>query len=145
MTHVGPSNLDLDLNLNDFDPNYDPAADLATLEANCPMCRTPTTASLHEELRRTLETRYPATYAERRVEEEAARGAKIGEEGIEGMTILIGNRHKLLRDRGEGVGNKHDWTFFVRFSRPETIQEVRVNLVSTLELRSISRISLFMH
>lgn len=125
-THITPSSLDLDL--SHFDPNYDPTADLASLEANCPMCRTQTSASLHTELKATLAARYPKTYEERRVEEEVARGSRTGQDGVEGMTILIGNRHRMVR--GEESANKHDWTFFVRFSRPEIVQEVRVNLVS---------------
>ncbi|KAF2472789.1 uncharacterized protein BDR25DRAFT_219293 [Lindgomyces ingoldianus] len=128
-THITPSNLDLDL--TDFDPNYDPASDLSTLEANCPMCRTSTAASLDAELKQTLEARYPVTYAERRTEEEAARGDQSGGNGIEGMTILIGNRHRLIRTSRADAANKHDWTFFVRFSRPELIQEVSVDLHPT--------------
>jgi hypothetical protein len=95
------------------------------------MCRTSTSASLNTELRDVLKGRYPVTYEERREEEVEARGRKIGQDGIEGMTILIGNKHRMERN-GESseVSNKHDWTFFVRFSRPEIIQEVRVNLVS---------------
>jgi hypothetical protein len=41
--------------------------------------------------------------------------------------MLIGNKHRLVR--GAEDDNQHDWTFFVRISRPELVQEVRVNLV----------------
>lgn len=124
LTHITP------LELTHFDPNYDPSADLSSLEANCPMCRTPTTASVCTELRQQLRDRYPVLYEQRRIEEEEERGRRNGQDGIEGMTILIGNEHKLERSRESETSNKHDWTFFVRFSRPEIIQEVRVNLVS---------------
>lgn len=120
----------VDVGLADFDPNYDPSYDL---EANCPMCRTHTTASPDTELAKQLETKYPATYAERRVEEEIDRGSRIGHNGVEGFMILIGNRHKLIR--GTEDANQHDWTFFVRTSRPDLVKEVRINLVSRPNLR----------
>ncbi|KAF2258212.1 hypothetical protein CC78DRAFT_537984 [Lojkania enalia] len=121
---IMPSSLNLDH--SQFDPNYDPANELMSLEANCPMCRSRTTASLDDGLKRILEARYPATYAERRAEEEAVR---VGDSGVEGMVILIGNKHRLVS--GVEEGNKHDWTFFVRLSRPEIVEEVRVHLHPT--------------
>lgn len=115
------------MNLADFDPNYDPSYDL---EANCPMCRTHTNASPDKTLARQLEKKYPATYAERRVEEEVDRGSRVGQGGVEGVMILIGNKHKLVR--GAQDANQHDWTFFVRTSRPDLVKEVRIELVSLL-------------
>jgi hypothetical protein len=114
-----------DVDLADFDPNYDPAYDLA---ANCPMCRTNTTAGPDKPLAEQLEIKYPATYAQRRIEEEVERGSRVGQGGVEGVMILIGNKHKMLR--GAEDDNEHDWTFFVRTSRPELVKEVRVFLVS---------------
>jgi hypothetical protein len=114
----------LDVNLTDFDPSYDPTYDL---EANCPMCRSHTTASPDQTLAQQLETKYPSTYAERRVEEEIERGTRAGQDGVEGVMMLIGNKHRLVR--GAEDDNQHDWTFFVRISRPELVQEVRINLV----------------
>lgn len=114
-----------DVDLEDFDPNYNPTYDL---EANCPMCRTHTTAAPDHPLASQLEQKYPRTYAERRVEEEVERGSRVGQNGVEGVMILIGNRHKLVR--GSEDDNEHDWTFFVRTSRPELIEEVRIELVS---------------
>ncbi|KAF2821169.1 hypothetical protein CC86DRAFT_374031 [Ophiobolus disseminans] len=116
----------LDVELADFDPNYDPTYDL---EANCPMCRTHTAASPDTTLASQLETKYPTTYAERRVEEEIDRGSRVGQNGVEGIMILIGNRHKLVR--GAEDDNQHDWTFFVRTSRPELVKEVRIDLHPT--------------
>jgi hypothetical protein len=113
-----------DVNLADFDPNYDPTYDL---EANCPMCRTRTTAAPDNALARQLEQKYPITYAERRVEEEEDRGSRIGRDGFEGVMILIGNKHRLIRNPGDD--NEHDWSFFVRTSRPELIKEVHIYLV----------------
>jgi hypothetical protein len=117
----------LDIELTDFDPNYDPAYDL---EANCPMCRTRTTAAPDTALAAQLETRYPQTYAERKVEEEIERGLRVGQDGVEGVMILIGNKHRLVR--GSDDDNEHDWTFFVRTSRPDLIKEVRIYLVSAI-------------
>jgi hypothetical protein len=126
LTNIMPSSLNLDL--GDFSPDFDPVADLAHIESNCPMCRTSTTATRNAELAAALEERYPRTYTERRTEEEEARGQQRGQDGVEGMMILIGNKHRLDRDT-EGSHNKHDWTFFVRCSRPDIVKEVRVNLV----------------
>lgn len=120
----------VDVELADFDPNYDPTYDL---EANCPMCRTHTTASPDIELAQQLEARYPAIYAERRVEEEIERGSRVGQNGVEGFLILIGNKHKLVR--GTEDANQHDWTFFVRTSRPDIVKEVRIDLVSDSKSR----------
>jgi hypothetical protein len=114
-----------DVDLEDFDPTYDPTYDLA---ANCPMCRTSTTAAPDTSLAGELERRYPATYAERRVEEEVEKGARIGRDGVEGVMILIGNKHGLVRDTEDA--NMHDWTFFVRTSRPDLVKEVKIDLVS---------------
>ncbi|KAH8723654.1 hypothetical protein GQ44DRAFT_740883 [Phaeosphaeriaceae sp. PMI808] len=116
----------LDVNLADFDPDYDPTYDL---EANCPMCRTRTTASPDKALARQLEKKYSATYAERKVEEEIERGSRMGQDGIEGIMILVGNKHRL--ERGVEDANQHDWTFFVRTSRPDLIQKVRIYLHPT--------------
>jgi hypothetical protein len=74
-----------------------------------------------------LEQKYPITYAERRVEEEEDRGSRIGRDGFEGVMILIGNKHRLIRNPGDD--NEHDWSFFVRTSRPELIKEVHIYLV----------------
>ncbi|OSS52390.1 hypothetical protein B5807_02750 [Epicoccum nigrum] len=115
-----------DVDLEEFDPNYDPTYDL---EANCPMCRTHTRAAPDHALASELEQKYPIIYAERRVEEEVERGSRVGQDGVEGIMFLIGNKHKLLR--GSEDANQHDWTFFVRASRPELIQEVRVDLHPT--------------
>ena len=114
-----------DVELTDFDPNYDPSYDLA---ANCPMCRAKTTAAPDILLATELEHKYPVTYAERRVEEEVEKGSRIGQDGVEGVMILIGNKHKLVRNPNDD--NQHDWTFFVRTSRPELVEEVRIDLVS---------------
>lgn len=122
--NIEPSSLDV--NLTDFDPNYDPTYDL---EANCPMCRTHTAATPDQTLARVLEQKYPVAYAERRVDEEVERGSRADQNGIEGVMILIGNKHRLLR--GAEDDNQHDWTFFVRTSRPDIVKHVRIDLHPT--------------
>ncbi|KAL6704966.1 hypothetical protein ACN47E_007511 [Coniothyrium glycines] len=116
----------LDVNLADFNASYDPTYDL---EANCPMCRTHTTALPDQALARQLERKYPIAYADRRADEEVERGSRIGQGGVEGVMILIGNKHRLVR--GADDANQHDWTFFVRTSRPELVKHIRVNLHPT--------------
>lgn len=120
---IEPSSWDVDLEA--FDPNYDVAYDL---EANCPMCRTQTAAVPDENLAQQLETKYPRAYAERKAEEEVERGSCTRADGAEGIMILIGNKHRRVRDSDDD--NEHDWTFFVRTSRPELVKHVRVFLVS---------------
>ncbi|KAF2025663.1 hypothetical protein EK21DRAFT_10197, partial [Setomelanomma holmii] len=115
----------LDVNLTNFDPNYDPMYDL---EAGCPMCRTHTTASADNVLAKKLEKKYPTTYAVCR--EKDRKGNRARDSPPEGVMILIGNKHRLVR--GAEDDNQHDWTFFVRISRPELVQEVRVKLHPTL-------------
>jgi hypothetical protein len=122
----------MDVNLADFDPKYDPTYDL---EADCPMCRTRTAAAPDKTLARRLERTYPATYAQRRVEEEIDRGVRVGQQGVEGVMILIGNKHRDVR--GADDANEHDWTFFVRTSRPDLVEEVRINLVSCVFYSSL--------
>ncbi|KAF9729174.1 hypothetical protein PMIN06_000079 [Paraphaeosphaeria minitans] len=125
-----PSSLDMDM--RDFDPDYDPTHDL---EARCPMCRTLTTAQADAPLARALEAKYPQAYAERRSEEDAAR-IPVSGEGVENVAILIGNRHALVGG-GDEPGNKHDWTFFVRLSRPDLVSHVKVNLHPTFRPPSL--------
>lgn len=92
------------------------------LEAKCPMCRTQTTASLDLRRGRTLAAKYPMTGAERRDEEED------GWDGgrIQTLTVYVGNRHRRVEAENP---NKHEWTFFVRPSRTDIIEEVQIQLV----------------
>lgn len=126
-----PSSLDMDL--RDFDPAYDPSSDL---EARCPMCRTPTAATTDTALAQILAQKYPHTYAERKAEEDDNSRAATTGEGVENVVLLIGNKHALVGARDE-PGNKHDWTFFVRLSRPEIVAYVKVNLHPTFRPPSL--------
>ncbi|OAL47510.1 hypothetical protein IQ07DRAFT_119102 [Pyrenochaeta sp. DS3sAY3a] len=117
----------LDVNLADFDPTYDPSYDLEDFK--CPMCRASTTASLDKKLAEQFKSKYPETYKERQVEEEIDRGSRESHDGMFGVMILIGNKHRLCRTAEDD--NQHDWTFFVRTSRPDLVKEVRINLHPT--------------
>ena len=99
------------------------------VEAKCPMCRTLTTARLDPEMAHVLSTRYPRKYAERRVEEQTPESAEAS--SMETLTLYIGNSHRLVEPLG-GSGNQHDWTFFVRPSRTDIIEEVHILLASIL-------------
>ena len=107
------------------------------LEARCPMCRTQTTASLNQAKMTYLRNKYPRTYAERQAEEDVS-GEK-GEDGeIQTLTLSIGNRHHLF-EPDSGSANKHEWTFFVRPSRTDIIEEVHIHLHPTFRPPKIIR------
>lgn len=97
-------------------------------EVTCSMCRTITTARPDPETKEMLMGKYPVLY-DKRAREEAE--LKSGE-GLEKFTVLVGNMHRLVEREGEVGGNKHDWTFFVRFSKPEIVSSVKMRLVSSL-------------
>ncbi|CAI6230724.1 unnamed protein product [Periconia digitata] len=111
--------------LLDLTATYTPS-----LSASCPMCRTQTTAHPSPTLAATLAQKYPTTYALRAAEEEQdILAQRSNETGAESIVLLIGNKHRI--ERRSDDGNTHDWTFFVRVSRPEMVKEVRVYLHPT--------------
>lgn len=101
-----------------------------SVEARCPMCRTSTTASLNPSLAETLRSRYPSTYANRQVEESIPSDEDTT---IETLTLYIGNTHRLKPPENpeDTTSNKHEWTFFVRPSRTDIIEEVQIFLHPT--------------
>ena len=112
--------------------------DAATgLEANCPMCRTRTSAALDENRTNTLRSKYPRSYAEREAEE--AQDEREGE-SVQTLTVYIGNEHRDIDPDPEGLAaNKHEWTFFVRPSRTDIIEEVHIHLHPTFRQNHIVR------
>lgn len=106
----------------------------SNVEAKCPMCRTLTSAHPATDLASGLQDKYSAAYAQRRAddgdEEELAT--------VETITVYIGNKHSLV-PAAPGSGNCHDWTFFVRPSRTDIIQAVRMNLHPTFRPPSVTR------
>lgn len=110
--------VDVDEEPNEFNP-------VSGVEAKCPMCRTATSASLDEARSERLRARYPEMWKERKVEEEGDLSRNATE--IQTITVYIGNRHALVRDVEDA--NVHEWTFFVRPSRTDIIEEVQILLV----------------
>lgn len=111
--------------------------DAATgLEAKCPMCRTLTTATQNPERRRNLRQRYPKAYWEREAEEAADEESN---ESVQTITVYIGNRHELVTPASEDSNNQHQWTFLVRPSRTDIIEEVHIHLHPTFRQNHIIR------
>lgn len=125
--------VDVDEEPVEFDP-------VSELQARCPMCRTLTSAQPDGDRAAELKAKYPQTYGER--EAEAAEGAADGgEEGVvQTITVYIGNRHKAVPTRaGDPAQNTHDWTFFVRPSRTDIIEEVHIDLHPTFRQNHVVR------
>ena len=121
----------------DVDEEAVPFNAVSGLEARCPMCRTQTTASLNRARAQNLRNRYPGTYAERQTEEHESGVNREGGE-IQTLTLSIGNRHHLIEPPGVSA-NKHEWTFFVRPSRTDIIEEVHIHLHPTFRPPKIIR------
>lgn len=112
--------------------------DAATgLEANCPMCRTRTSAALDEDRAHALRSQYPQLYSEREAEE--AQDELEGE-SVQTITVYIGNEHRDVDPDPEGLAaNKHEWTFFVRPSRTDIVEEIHIHLHPTFRQNHIIR------
>ena len=114
--------------------------DAATgLEARCPMCRTQTSATLDNARSSTLGSKYPQTYAERRAEETDNNDDTTARDSIQTITVYIGNRHELVEPSADRNANMHQWTFFVRPSRTDIIEEVQIFLHPTFRPSHIIR------
>ena len=119
----------------DVDEEVVPFNPVSGLEARCPMCRTQTTAALDHARALNLTKKYPYTYTERKDEEDASRASGEGGE-IQTLTLSIGNRHHLVPNES---ANTHEWTFFVRPSRTDIIEEVHIHLHPTFRPSRIIR------
>lgn len=97
------------------------------IQSACPMCRTLTRATADSRREGDVREKYPRTYRDREVEERTA--ADDDSETIETLTLYIGNSHSQIRSDAESK-NTHNWTFFVRPSRTDLIEEVQIFLVS---------------
>ncbi|KAE9967544.1 hypothetical protein BLS_006318 [Venturia inaequalis] len=98
------------------------------IETRCPMCRSPTTASIDGSRASKLSCQYPMTYPVREAEE---RNVGDNEAVVETLTLYIGNTHNRIRNGDTESRNKHEWTFFVRTSRNDLIEEVHIILHPT--------------
>lgn len=94
------------------------------IEARCPMCRTPTTATPNYLLEEIIRSRYPSNYASRQAEETRS----VDDALIETMALYIGNTHRVEEPDYPDSSNTHDWTFFVRRSRTDIMEEVQIFL-----------------
>jgi Zn-finger nucleic acid-binding protein len=95
------------------------------LEISCPMCRTVSTGTRDLEREEALQASYPQTYQKREAEEQAA-AEDDDAESVETLTVYVGNKHQRIK---WGEANRHSWTFFIRTSRTELIEEVQIFLV----------------
>lgn len=100
----------------------------ADIETGCPMCRTPTTATLDRDRETALQRQYPKAYQARHIEDQTAVEADFVD-SVETLTLYIGNEHHLIRPDHPHSANKHQWRFFVRPSRTDLIEEVHMFLV----------------
>ncbi|KAH8664560.1 hypothetical protein BX600DRAFT_512579 [Xylariales sp. PMI_506] len=133
----------------DVDEEPVPFDAVSDLEARCPMCRTMTRTSANPERAARLARSYPRTYAEREAEiaSEGGAGGEYGGEGgsgsrgVQTITVYIGNRHRLLEAAQEGdhAQNRHEWTFFVRPSRTDIVEEIQMHLHPTFRPSSVVR------
>ena len=117
---------------------FDPVSDL---EARCPMCRTMTSATEDGPRSQQLRVRYPKTWAERLAEDENPWGSEMAE-AIQTITVYIGNRHRLVRpsvEEGHLPQNQHEWTFFVKPSRTDIVEEVYFFLHPTFRPNTVVR------
>jgi len=118
------------VSLSDAPTDFEPS----NVEAKCPMCRTLTSAQPATNLAAQLERRYSATYLQRGADDEDEEELTT----VETITVYIGNKHSIV-PAAPGSGNCHDWTFFVRPSRTDIIQAVKMNLHPTFRPPTITR------
>ncbi|KAI5367093.1 Putative YEATS superfamily protein [Septoria linicola] len=103
------------------------------VEASCPMCRTKTIANLNAERAARLARSYPKATRERSIDEEDS----LGEQGsIQVLTVYVGNRHQAVQS---DTANSHEWTFFVKPSRTDIIEEVQLVLHPTFRPNRVIR------
>ncbi|SMR46252.1 unnamed protein product [Zymoseptoria tritici ST99CH_1A5] len=114
--------------------------DASDLEAKCPMCRTLTTARLDIRREERLRAQYPRTWRELESERERERE---GSERVQTLTVFVGNRHREVdaegRVREDGASNRHEWTFFVKSSRDDIVEEVQILLHPTFRPSRVIR------
>lgn len=134
--------VDVPLDYNEF-PTTDSRRN--DREILCPFCGTQTPLSLHLDLQRTLRRKYPLQFTSgldvTETTEVSGRLNANQSSALETLTLLIGNTHRIaplsqLSDASDQ--NKHDWTFFVRPSRQEMIEEVIVHLHKSFRDHRIS-------
>jgi hypothetical protein len=123
----------------DVDSEPVPFDAVSDLEARCPMCRTMTSALPDAQRDETLRSKYPHTWTQRQREAAAENHTELSG-SIQTITVHIGNRHTLVPSRANGLAeNQHEWTFFVKPSRTDIIEEVHIHLHPTFRQNHIVR------
>jgi len=112
-------------------PSIEPVSS-TDIQMRCPMCRTRTSAAPDPSTQTTLRQRYPQLYQARAQEEEERPTSLESGASTELVTIYIGNSHRLHRPEDPESHNVHNWTFFVRPSRVDIIEEIQVFLLVLL-------------
>lgn len=121
------------------DVDEEPVAfDPIEVQARCPMCRTLTAATSDGARKAELKTKYPQLTSERDAEAEPGDSGE-SDDGVQTMTV-IGNRHQQTPPReGDLEQNQHEWTFFVKPSRTDIVEEVHIFLHPTFRQNHIIR------
>lgn len=115
---------------------FDPVSDL---EARCPMCRTLTTAQPDAQRDQLLKTKYPQACL-LRDRENATNHSPDSPGELQTLTVHIGNRHVLEPPSpGDLAENQHSWTFFVKPSRTDIVEEIHIHLHPTFRQNHIVR------
>ncbi|KAK5119342.1 hypothetical protein LTR85_007698 [Meristemomyces frigidus] len=122
--------VDVDEEPADFNP-------VSGVEAKCPMCRTQTSATIDRARSDLLASKYPTTWQEREADERRDSNGNGGEGTIQTFTCYIGNRHQLVDEREDA--NVHEWTFFVKPSRTDIVEEVQILLHPTFRPNKVIR------
>lgn len=94
----------------------------------CPLCANVTGAAIDSDCQRRIKTTYPNLYR-------LSRWCLPNHQNenfplIENLTLDIGNTHRIKHVTAPQMihRNRHDWTFFVRPSKPDLVAEVKVTL-----------------
>lgn len=103
------------------------------IKFKCPTCRTYTQASFDAKRSESLAMRYHEEYASRE-SEIAANSPLSADDGTKVMVLIVGNSHRKVPPTiSPHTGNmrEHEWTFFVKASDQDVIEQVEVILHPT--------------
>jgi hypothetical protein len=122
----------------DVDSEPTPFDAVSDLEARCPMCRTLTSALPDAQRDEVLRSKYPKSWNQRHREAAVENNTESSGSILQTITVHIGNRHTLVPSREDGLAeNQHEWTFFVKPSRTDIIEEVHIHLHPTFRQNHI--------
>lgn len=118
-------------------------------EIACPLCESLTTVYYNSRLQEALQVKYPGVYRTRLFcapgTGTQSASSNNRSSALETLTLLIGNTHKLTENISPILlqadplrENKHDWTFFVRPSNKNMVEEVIIHLHKSFRNNKIS-------